>query len=86
MSSIVISTVLAVILIIKVIRDKDYIWLLCLVPFACLIVLSLTDILDFIPGWAVSLSFYIIVILTFYLCVYYSLKKDNKDNYDDSSD
>jgi Ca2+/Na+ antiporter len=86
MSSIVISTVLAVILMIQVIRDKDYIWLLCLVPFACLIVLSLTDILDFIPSWAVSLSFYIIGILTFYLCAYYGLKKHNKENADDSSD
>ncbi len=86
MSSIVISTVLAVIVIIKVIRDKDYIWLLCLVPFAYSIVLSKTDILDFIPNWVVSITFYIIVILTFYLCAYFSLKKDNKENADDSSD
>lgn len=78
MSIIVISTVFAVIMMIKVIMEKDYIWLLCLIPFACLVVFSLTDILDFIPNLAVNISFYIIFILTIFYCVVYSERKDNK--------
>jgi purine-cytosine permease-like protein len=69
-----------------IIRNKMYIWFITFIPGLCLIIFSLTDILDFIPNLAVSISFYIISILTIFFCGFYSAKKDIEENLDDSSD
>ncbi|CAH0212650.1 hypothetical protein SRABI80_02095 [Peribacillus frigoritolerans] len=74
MSNIVIGAVFIIITMVKTIRNKEYIWLICLLPVVCLIVFSLTDILDFIPKLLKMISSYILFILTIIYCVFYSMR------------